>query len=95
MKMTAKVVPYSSVVGSSITLHADNNFTVCQISLLNVIPPSFEFTAELHREASVRIAQWIADALNNAPEFEPVTLKSSGRNLADATQKSPSTESPR
>lgn len=75
MKMTAKVVPYSSVVGSSITLHADNNLTVCQLSLLNVIPPSFKFTPELHRDASTRIAQWVADALNNAPEFQPATLE--------------------
>lgn len=75
MKMTAKVVPYSSVVGSSVTLHADNNMTVCQLSLLNVIPPSFKFTPELHREASVRIAEWVAAALNNAPELEPVALE--------------------
>lgn len=74
MKMTAKVVPYSSVVGSSVTIHADNNMTVCQLSLLNVIPPSFKFTPELHKEASIRIAQWVADALNNAPPFEPKAL---------------------
>lgn len=74
MKMTAKTVPYSSVVGSSVTLHADNNFTVCQLALLNVIPPQFEFTPEKHREASERIAQWVAAALNAAPPFEPVPL---------------------
>ena len=87
MKMTAKIVPYSSVVGSSITLHADNNMTVCQLSLLNVIPPSFRFTPELHRQCSERIAQWVSDALNAAPEFEPTALTSvgSGPILADAT----------
>jgi hypothetical protein len=74
MKMTAKIVPYSSVVGSSITLHAESGFTVCQISLLNVIPPKFRFTPELHRDASTRIAEWVAAALNNAPQFEPVDL---------------------
>lgn len=74
MKMTAKIVPYSSVVGSSVTVHADNNFTVCQLSLLNVIPPKFEFSRALHREASERIARWVADALNAAPPFEPVAL---------------------
>lgn len=77
MKMTAKIVPYSSVVGSSITVHADNNLTVCQLSLLNVIPPSFKFTPALHREASERIAQWVAAAINAAPEFEPVKLEAS------------------
>lgn len=74
MKMSAKVVPYSSVVGSSITLHAESGMTVCQLSLLNVIPPSFKFTPELHREASTRLAEWIAAALNSAPEFEPTPL---------------------
>ncbi len=74
MKMTAKIVPYSSVVGSSVTVHADNNFTVCQLSLLNVIPPQFEFTPAKHREASERIAKWVADALNAAPPFEPLPL---------------------
>jgi hypothetical protein len=74
MKMTAKIVPYSSVVGSSVTVHAGNNFTVCQLSLLNVIPPQFEFTPAKHREASERIAKWVADALNAAPPFEPVAL---------------------
>ena len=75
MKMTAKIVPYSSVVGSSVTIHADNNMTVCQLSLLSVIPPNFTFTPELHKEASTRLAQWVADALNNAPEFQPVDLR--------------------
>lgn len=75
MKMTAKLVPYSSVVGSSVTVHADNNLTVCQLGLLNVIPPSFNFTPELHREASEKLARWIADSLNAAPPFEPVALK--------------------
>lgn len=77
MKMTAKVVPYSSVVGSSVTIHADNNLMVCQLGLLSVIPPSFKFTPELHKEASQRIAQWVADALNNAAPFEPVALSRS------------------
>ncbi|MCO5092684.1 hypothetical protein [Bosea sp. (in: a-proteobacteria)] len=79
MKMTAKVVPYSSVVGSSITLHAESRLTVCQLSLLNVIPPSFKFTPELHREASTRIAEWVAAALNSAPEFEPIALEPEDR----------------
>ena len=74
MKMTAKIVPYSSVVGSSVTVHADNNFTVCQLALLNVIPPQFEFTPAKHREASERIAKWVADALNAAPPFEPLPM---------------------
>lgn len=73
MKMSAKVVPYSSVVGASVTLHAENGFTVCQLSLLNVIPPSFQFTRELHREASERLAAWIASRLDGA-EFEPIAL---------------------
>jgi len=74
MKLTAKIVPYSSVVGSSVTIHADNNMTVCQLGLMSVIPPSFRFTPELHKQCSERLARWIADALNAAPEFVPTPL---------------------
>jgi hypothetical protein len=70
MKITAKVVPYSSVVGSSVTLHAESGMTICQLSLLSVIPPSFTFTPELHKQTSTRIAEWVARALNNGPAFE-------------------------
>lgn len=87
MKITAKIVPYSSVVGSSLTLHADNNMTICQLSLLNVIPAGFKFTPELHKETSIQIAEWVAKALNNAAEFEPG--KGSGSQLADANSNPP------
>ena len=66
MKITAKVVPYSSVVGSSVTLHAESGMTICQLSLLSVIPPNFTFTPELHKQTSIRIAEWVASALNGA-----------------------------
>lgn len=87
MKITAKVVPYSSVVGSSVTLHAESGMTICQLSLLSVVPPNFMFTPELHKETSVRIAEWVVSALNNAPAYE--TKPGSGRILADAHSKSP------
>lgn len=87
MKITAKVVPYSSVVGSSVTLHAESGMTICQLSLLSVIPPNFTFTPELHKQTSTHIADWVANALNNGPAFEAEI--SSGPNLADANSKSP------
>ena len=91
MKITAKVVPYSSVVGSSVTLHAESGMTICQLSLLSVIPPNFTFTPELHKETSIRVAEWVASALNNAPAYE--TEPCSGQNLADAHSKSPAPSS--
>ena len=36
MKITAKVVPYSSVLGSSITLHDETGVVIGQLSLMNV-----------------------------------------------------------
>lgn len=35
MNITAKVVPFSSVVGSSVTLHDETGKVVCQLALLN------------------------------------------------------------
>ena len=89
MKITAKVVPYSSVVGSSITLHAESGMTICQLSLLSVIPPNFKFTPELHKQTSVRIAEWVASALNGAAEFDAASALENGpAGLADVTSKS-------
>ena len=86
MKITAKVVPYSSVVGSSITLHAESGMTICQLSLLSVIPPNFKFTPELHKQTSTRIAEWVAGALNGAAEFDAASALENGpAGLADAT----------
>lgn len=70
MKMTAKVVPHSSIVGSSVTIHADNGLMVCQLALLQVTPPSFKFTPELWKEASQHLAHFVADAINASPELE-------------------------
>ncbi len=86
MKITAKVVPYSSVVGSSITLHAESGMTICQLSLLSVIPPNFKFTPELHKQTSICIAEWVASALNGAAEFDAASaLEDSKAGLANAT----------
>lgn len=86
MKITAKVVPYSSVVGSSVTLHAESGMTICQLSLLSVIPPNFTFTPELHKQTSTRIAEWVAGALNGAAEFDAASALENGpAGLADAT----------
>lgn len=85
MKITAKVVPYSSVVGSSVTLHAESGMTICQLSLLSVIPPNFTFTPELHKQTSTRIAEWVAGALNGAAEFDAdPALENGPAGLADA-----------
>ena len=93
MKITAKVVPYSSVVGSSITLHAESGMTICQLSLLSVIPPNFTFTPELHKQTSTRIAEWVACALNGAAEFDAApALENSKAPLADAHSKSLSSD---
>jgi hypothetical protein len=64
MKLTAKIVPYSSVVGSSVTLHADNNLTVCQLALLSVIPGHFKFDKTAHKETSEQLAQFVTDKIN-------------------------------
>lgn len=86
MKITAKVVPYSSVVGSSITLHAESGMTICQLSLLSVIPPNFKFTPEIHKQTSICIAEWVASALNGAAEFDAASALEDGPAvLADAT----------
>ena len=91
MKITAKVVPYSSVVGSSVTLHAESGMTICQLSLLSVIPPNFTFTPELHKQTSTRIAEWVASAINGAAEFDAASaLENSKAALADATNNPPS-----
>lgn len=66
MKMSARVVPYSSVVGSSVTIHAENNLQVCQLSLLSVIPPGFRSSREHHRQASEALAKWVAERLDGA-----------------------------
>lgn len=93
MKITAKVVPYSSVVGSSITLHAESGMTICQLSLLNVIPPNFKFTPDLHKQTSIRVAEWVASALNGAADFDAApALENGPEALADATKKDPGTE---
>ena len=90
MKITAKVVPYSSVVGSSVTLHAESGMTICQLSLLSVIPPNFTFTPELHKQTSTRIAEWVAGALNGAAEFDAISaLENSKASLADAPSNAP------
>lgn len=91
MKITAKVVPYSSVVGSSVTLHAESGMTICQLSLLSVIPPNFTFTPELHKQTSTRIAEWVASAINGAAEFDAASVLENGpAGLADATNNPPS-----
>ena len=93
MKITAKVVPYSSVVGSSVTLHAESGMTICQLSLLSVIPPNFTFTPELHKQTSTRIAEWVAGALNGAAEFDASSALENGKAaLADAHSKSLSSD---
>lgn len=38
MNLTARVVPFSSVVGSSVTLHDESGKVVCQLALLNTGP---------------------------------------------------------
>jgi hypothetical protein len=38
MNLTARVVPFSSVVGSSVTLHDKSGKVVCQLALLNTGP---------------------------------------------------------
>lgn len=60
--MIAKVVPYSSIVGSSVMLLAGKNGPVVgQLSLLAIEAA----TAERHRAESEKIAQLVADAINS------------------------------
>ena len=66
-RITARAVPYSSIVGSSVTLHAENGFTIAQLGLRSVIPPGFATTPEAHKSASVALANWLVERLDGAP----------------------------
>jgi len=64
MKITsARVVPWSSVVGGSVTLHDDNGSEVCQLAILGAKT----------REASENIAHQIADAFDDLRRHSAVT----------------------
>lgn len=59
--ITAKLVPYSSTVGQSITLQTFDGPVFAQLAVLtpNGPPPG-----EDHRQFSERIARLVADAIN-------------------------------
>lgn len=59
----AKLVPYSSVVGQSITLHNEpNGRVVAQLSMLNV----FVAPGEDHRKACERVGTMLVEIINKA-----------------------------
>lgn len=55
MKLTAKQVPFSSVVGSSVTLHEDGGRVVAQLAIL----------LAGGKDEQVRIAEFVTEAINN------------------------------
>lgn len=60
--MHARVVPHSSVVGTSITLHNGPGGPV--FAQLSVLTPSGPPPGEDHKTFSQRIAKVVADAIN-------------------------------
>ena len=57
----AKLVPYSSVVGGSVTVHSEpNGPVIAQLALLNVRPAP----GEDHKAATQRIGQLLVDIIN-------------------------------
>lgn len=61
--LTAKLVPYSSVVGQSIVLTQWDGALIAQ---LNVMTPQGPPPGEDHKSYVVRIAKLIADKINRA-----------------------------
>ncbi len=59
--LTAKLVPYSSMVGKSITLHADDGRVIAQLA---VMAPAGPPPGEDHKAFTERIAKVVADAIN-------------------------------
>lgn len=62
--MKAKVVPYSSVVGSSVLIYDEQGNMVCQLALLSIAPANKPFDREQHKSKSTEVAQWLADLIN-------------------------------
>lgn len=61
--MRARLVPYSSVVGQSITLHSEPDGPV--IAQLAVMTPAGPPPGEDHSTFQKRIAKLVADAINS------------------------------
>lgn len=60
--MHAKLVPYSSIVGSSIMLDCAGH----EFAQLAILTPKGPPPGESHRAFSERIAKMVADAINDA-----------------------------
>jgi hypothetical protein len=94
MKLTAKVVPYSSVVGSSVTLH-DEAGAVVAIVMVSVPRPSLDY-----KEVASPIIEKIAAAFANSPTSdgdagaEPVAWRGAVRLLHRLMQEKPFNEQP-
>lgn len=71
MTLTAKQVPFSSVVGSSVTLHEDGGRVVAQLAIL----------LAGGKDEQVKIAEFVTEAINNTQKSgdEAVIPLSSGR----------------
>lgn len=70
MNVTAKVVPFSSVVGSNVTLHDESGKVVCQLALLNTGPMSDDRDEWKRRQTE--IADEVAKRINAAAALERV-----------------------
>ena len=60
-KIRAEIVPYSSVVGQSVTLIGAGGEAVAQLAILIPAGPP---PGEDHRQYSGRIAKFVADRIN-------------------------------
>lgn len=63
-KITAQVVPFSSVVGSSVMLVDENGVQVCTLALMNVSDPQDWMHPDEYRERAEALAQFVADKIN-------------------------------
>lgn len=71
MNLTARVVPFSSVVGSSVTLHDESGKVVCQLALLNTGPHTDDAAEWKRRQTS--FADEVARRFNSAAALESET----------------------
>ncbi len=61
MSLRAKLVPYSSIVGKSITLHGEEGQVVAQLAVMTPAGPP---PGEDHKQFVERIAKIVAAAIN-------------------------------
>ena len=67
---SAKVVPWSSIVGTGVTLHAADGRVVGQLALMNVGAVTADTIDEIKRR-HIALAQRVAAAINASSGLDP------------------------